>query len=662
MYGAPINFMYKSKDTYQTIYGGLFTIITRLLVLAFFIYGLIDVFNRQNSIVKKTLYRDPLKENIRIDVDQQKFDIGMTFAVYDFQSDFYDNIYRYFQVKVSNSTVGHNKLGGYEWEEDFFQLSSCSQERFGDDKTIREEMHTDSLLCPDNLKFLLAGSVTGNFSSFTIFIKPCDNDVLIQQNKNFTCASQTEIKEIFDQAWVQVLIMTSYFDVYEFNQSPIKYTYTNFDYYLSYTQGVQQYFNLQKNFVDTQDSWFGNMIGNVQYSYLELIKGAQQYYQAQEGGNPQFTIQFYTSSNEDHTTRSVKTFIDCISLTGGLSSVIALIAKLSIVKVQQKYLHQSIIKKIFKIQKKQKKQASNLSINGGNDQNQEASLLQEKSFDNQNELRHGNISNKLKSMKLEKGQIAYYQGILSSRVKAKLNYVGTIVKQTILNKICCTSKMKNIQNNSDILIQNAMHMLYQQFDIVKILKTNQKCGLLMKLSLDENQQLLTEYAQDSLIPSKLIIENETKESSILETQLIQLNSDDRLSKALNSLIEKSKKDKLSQKLLIELLSQEGYTTNKEFLPKTISKIQSPQKSSRSKSSFGKVQQANAKQDKSFKKMMNSNKKSKDNINQDNYVSDATSSLQQSQDNFIGKKINKLKTKIITKADSNDLTPFEKNKT
>eukprot|EP00347_Sterkiella_histriomuscorum_P017832 403347808 len=165
MYGAPINLMYKSKDTYQTIYGGLFTIITRLLVLAFFIYGLIDVYNKQNSIVKKTLYRDPLKENVRIDVDQQKFDMGLTFAVYDYISDFSDNIYRYIQVQASNATVSHDRFGGYDSQVDFFQLSYCSKDRFGGDEVIAEQMHTDLLLCPDNLKFLLAGTKVCNSTS-----------------------------------------------------------------------------------------------------------------------------------------------------------------------------------------------------------------------------------------------------------------------------------------------------------------------------------------------------------------------------------------------------------------------------------------------------------------------------------------------------------------
>eukprot|EP00347_Sterkiella_histriomuscorum_P014730 403359766 len=551
MYGAPINLMYKSKDTYQTIYGGLFTIITRLLVLAFFIYGLIDVYNKQNSIVKKTLYRDPLKENVRIDVDQQKFDMGITFSVYDYNSDFYDNIYRYFQVKVSNATVSHNSLGGYDFEEDFFPLSYCSKDRFGGDEVIAEQMVTDSLLCPDNLKFLLAGSLTGNFSTFAIFIKPCDNDILIQQNKNFTCA-----------------------------------------------QGVQQYFNLQQSYVDTQDSWFGNMIGNVQYSYLELISGALQYFKA-VGGNAQFSIQFYTSKNEDHITRTVKTFIDCISLTGGLSSVIALIAKLTIVKIQQQYLHQSIIKKMFKIQKTLKKRGRNLSIKERNEEIQQSSLLQH-SVDYQDELKNNCQDNNNKERKkTQKSQFIHYQTILSSR-----------------------------------------------FDIVKVLKSTQKSSLLLKLSLDENQQLLSNYTLDGLIPSQLITENEPKENSLTDNQIFQLKNDDLLSKALVSLIDKSKIDKLSQKLLNVLLSQEEFIANKESLPKACNKPQSPSKSSRSKS---------------FKKAISKKqiKEFQDQINQENYVSDAISSLEKTQEHAIGKQIKKQKTK--GNIDEKNITPVKKNK-
>eukprot|EP00347_Sterkiella_histriomuscorum_P004461 403360374 len=524
MYGAPINLMYKSKDTYQTILGGIFTIITRLAVLAFFMYGLINVYNKNGSIVKKTLYRDPLKENIRVEADQQKFDLGITFGIFDSSSDFYENVYRYFQVKVSNATVSHDNMGGYQWDEDFFKLSPCTQERFGGDQIIAKQMHTDTMLCPDNLKFIIAGSLTGNFSAFSIFIKPCDNEVLAQQNKNFT--------------------------------------------YL-------------------EDSWFGNMIGKVQYSYLELIKGTMQYFKAQEGGNAQFSIQFYTSSNEDHTTRSVKTFMDCISLTGGLSSVFALIAKLTIVKIQQKYLHQSIIKKLFKIQKSFKKRRNNFSISEKNDQIPLNSLPQKNQVEDSNKLRLDNNNyNILEKKKQVKNQLTYFQDILLQRVKPQINYVGIIGRQMIQKWICCYFIRNQKQTNAQILVKNAMHMLYQQFDVVKVLKSSQKSCLLMKLNLDQNHQLLSEYTYDNLIPSKLINKQGSNKYQRINQQLNQSNNDEQFSNAISNLLEKSKTDKLSQKLLDELFREKQLKRYQDSSNTSMSKSNSLSKSSQSKSSKG----------------------------------------------------------------------------
>eukprot|EP00347_Sterkiella_histriomuscorum_P017004 403351025 len=654
MYGAPINLMYKSKDTYQTFLGGFFTIITRLAVLLYFILGLTDIYNKQGTIVKKTLYRDPLKEDILIDVDQQKFDIGITFSVNDSSQDVSDNIYRYFQIKVRNFSVNYDSQGVQERTEDAFQLSSCTKNRFGGDQTIAEQMHTSALLCPDNLKFQLAGSLTGNFSTFSIVITPCDNEILQEQNKNFTCAEKSEIENVFDKTTIKVLVMTSYFDPDEFKQNPIKYSYQNFEYPLSYSMGVSQQFKLQNNFLETQDSWFGSMIGKIEYSYLELVSGSQSYFQAKEGGNPQFSIQFYTSSNEDHLNRSVKTFMNCISLTGGLSSVIALIAKLTIVKFQKKYLHQSIIKKLFKIQKELKSLHSDQNIKGRKDQVQKSSLLQDNSVDEQNYLRLENKNNKyqVKKIKIQKNQLSSYQSILQSRVKAQLNYVGIIAKQTIQNWMRCGSRIQKEFSNQEILVKNATHMLYQQFDIVKVLKSSQKSGLLMKLNLNKNQQLLSEYTKDILIPAELI-KHDSKDIQGVNMKLKTLENDAQLFKALTYILEKSKKEKLSQNLLNELLSDES----KKMESPNITLSDSPSKSSKFS---GKEKSSLGKESHQFKKVKTiiQKKQSKDKIILDKILSDDPSTLKKSQEHLIGLKTKKLNSQ--SESIEKDLTSPKKN--
>lgn len=55
------------------------------------------------------------------------------------------------------------------------------------------------------------------------------------------------------------------------------------------------------------------------------------------------------SPKKEVATRTVKSLMDCLSLTGGLSSVIGLLAKILLAKLQKQLFFESLINKIFKV-------------------------------------------------------------------------------------------------------------------------------------------------------------------------------------------------------------------------------------------------------------------------------------------------------------------------
>ena len=57
-FGKPLGFSYKDKETFTTIVGGVVTIISKLLLLAYICLGLKDVYLKKNNIINKTLYKD----------------------------------------------------------------------------------------------------------------------------------------------------------------------------------------------------------------------------------------------------------------------------------------------------------------------------------------------------------------------------------------------------------------------------------------------------------------------------------------------------------------------------------------------------------------------------------------------------------------------------
>jgi hypothetical protein len=58
IYGHPINLTYRGSSTYKTLLGGLFTMLVRFLVLAFFLYEMMGVIYNTPSIIVTTQHID----------------------------------------------------------------------------------------------------------------------------------------------------------------------------------------------------------------------------------------------------------------------------------------------------------------------------------------------------------------------------------------------------------------------------------------------------------------------------------------------------------------------------------------------------------------------------------------------------------------------------
>lgn len=62
-FGNSIKIKYKGRDTFQTLVGGITTIIVKLFIVAYFLSNCTNVFMRQystinQSVIKKSIYND----------------------------------------------------------------------------------------------------------------------------------------------------------------------------------------------------------------------------------------------------------------------------------------------------------------------------------------------------------------------------------------------------------------------------------------------------------------------------------------------------------------------------------------------------------------------------------------------------------------------------
>ena len=78
LYGMPLTFSYKRSTSFRTTLGGILTILTRLLILAYLCYGTTAVYYRNNKIVSKSIYKDMAKDKTQIFLTPDNFDIAVS--------------------------------------------------------------------------------------------------------------------------------------------------------------------------------------------------------------------------------------------------------------------------------------------------------------------------------------------------------------------------------------------------------------------------------------------------------------------------------------------------------------------------------------------------------------------------------------------------------
>ena len=77
IYGHPINLTYKEHDTYKSVLGGAFTIISRLIVFIYLILELKSVSDKKSTITTTAKIINTATDTIQYTLDQSMFDFAV---------------------------------------------------------------------------------------------------------------------------------------------------------------------------------------------------------------------------------------------------------------------------------------------------------------------------------------------------------------------------------------------------------------------------------------------------------------------------------------------------------------------------------------------------------------------------------------------------------
>lgn len=162
MYGVPINLTYKNDNTYKTIQGGIVTMISRMIIVAFLLLHVKDLARRKNEIKRKAVYKDLVNDQEPYIMNTSTFDIALFVNYYGENPEFTENPFRYIDIKFDKvklyfDTTEETPTQKYEYTN--IPTIECDDTRF---PTVKDQAEVIGIFkgyfCPKDIDFTLKGS------------------------------------------------------------------------------------------------------------------------------------------------------------------------------------------------------------------------------------------------------------------------------------------------------------------------------------------------------------------------------------------------------------------------------------------------------------------------------------------------------------------------
>ncbi|CDW87111.1 UNKNOWN [Stylonychia lemnae] len=228
-FGQPVTLTIDKHNQYKTKSGGVLTIVSLLIIIAYLIYNLNDVYNQKFQITSTSLLKELLRTK-EIHNVQNSFDIAAQVVYTGPDSYVADNIDLYFTIYAQQlKRIGLGAHGTANFSLDYqIHFEPCKSGRFKDlDDAAEIRGINNYFMCPKNTDF----SVMGDFGSIeqkmlVVIVDYCNQTFLDLQspNSNRICKSMEEIDQIVPFTILYYHSLQSQFDQYDFSDNPLKQT------------------------------------------------------------------------------------------------------------------------------------------------------------------------------------------------------------------------------------------------------------------------------------------------------------------------------------------------------------------------------------------------------------------------------------------------------
>eukprot|EP00347_Sterkiella_histriomuscorum_P014184 403361841 len=293
-YGHPISLSYKDSSTYKSVFGGIFTLIARIGLLAYFLVDISQVFQKQRyQITLSTTFRDLVTSEKQILLNRNNFDVAV--AVYKTDSPVYStDFYEYFTVsfvQIHNYQVD----GLYYSESTLVQGGLCQDDRFlGDTQTLYNKQASQNFICPER--------------DFEFKIKGIDNKDFVKPIKPIT-----RYMTIFTQSY----------------------------------KSISKILKLSTTTVEFHDSMLSNNFNVQTKEFYQLDPMDALFVETNTTESSGIRYYIIPYDGETEVVRSVDTILTSITNAGGFMSILFVAIQLLIGGIQERMFYQSLISKMY---------------------------------------------------------------------------------------------------------------------------------------------------------------------------------------------------------------------------------------------------------------------------------------------------------------------------
>eukprot|EP00347_Sterkiella_histriomuscorum_P007133 403350137 len=364
LYGYPIGLQYKRKSSYQTVFGGAVTILSRLGILIFLLVLANNIINRQRKVTSKQKYSNLYNKNY-FTLNQTNFDIAVGVQFYDGQShlDIKNELHTYMKFIIDYQEMKYmaDNNGSYYVKREIvpYELVPCTNDRFlGLDSQMSSlGINKPGWYCPKDFVMFLQGKIeSSDKRMMRVRVFPCQNSTTPlsnngSQKSQTICKPYEEIYRVMSQTTINVAFINSYFDEDEFVKSPVKHEVKQFFYNFDFNQSYAKLMYIQKSNVITKDSWISSLFGYQNYEFYSVGHIDNTIGIIKPSLFEMFQIIIYQGNYEVFVERQVITLVDILATCGGFANIIILVSRYTCKVFAQPLYYQSLFKKIFKIQK-----------------------------------------------------------------------------------------------------------------------------------------------------------------------------------------------------------------------------------------------------------------------------------------------------------------------